>query len=700
MVAALIAGSYVCSHIWAVPSTAIDEQSGVNSLVRAIAQDNKGDFSAASKSLETYLASTGSLLPPHEVAKIRYFRATVDQPSYFDMLVCTKNASVWPNTSPVGIYIDSFASFGEEADSIIHAQINSALNEWQKATEDRLQFKRVMNPDLAQIKIIPEHDTSFMPLKGALADTSWLEDDRISKGSVLPKRQSATIRIIDPKLEKHPSQRRILSIRSSILHELGHALGINGHSANTADTMFAIENASSQSLKGKEYMLSARDRETIRKLYNKDAEADAVKRIELLSAKDDPYACHSLALMFYRGEVKPKDEAQAFKWARKAADQDLPEALSLIGEMYFSGKGQQKNHEKAFSFFKKAAALSSPDANINMGYMYANGLGVKKDYDKSRECYEIASKAGVATATFNLGVVYENGNGTEKNYAKAMEYYRRAASQGSTLALSAMSAMYYTGRGVKLDYKKGIELAYRAAEQSADGKVKAGDLHFYGLGVPVDYAKALEWYEKGAKENSGTALLRLASMSVWGRGVPRDLAKAKSFYKQAEEFGLDSARQGQSNIDLDDAIGKMMRGEYPEAAQAVDRFLASARKSYYEELEQNFFYAAIYANIAWRHTGHEIKAREVCNNVLKEQKSQEWPRDAVRYLAGEISEKELLAIAGDDMEKLTESKYFIGANHSLNKDYGTARKNLEWVMKEGRKDFFEFSFAERELELL
>ena len=700
LLAALIAGIYVCLNIWAVPSTGSDEKSGVDSLIRAIALDKNRDFGSAQKALEGYFASSGALLPPHEVAKVRYFRATVEQPDYFDMLVCTRNASVWPNKEPVRIYIDNFKSFGEEADTIIHAQIDSALKEWQISTDARLQFKRVMEPDRAQIKIVPELDPSFMPLKGALADTSWIEDDRASKNSLLPKRQSATIRIIDPKLEKHPSQRRILSIRSSILHELGHALGINGHSANTADTMFAIENASSQSLAGKEYTLSERDRKTIQKLYDKDAESNALARIESLASQNDAYACHALAISCYRGEGKQKDEAQAFKWAQKAADQNLPEAISLVAEMYLSGKGRTKNLEKAFALFKKAADLNSPDANINLGFMYANGLGVKKDYEKSSQCYEVASKRGLATATFNLGVNHENGTGTEKDYAKAMEYYRRAASQGSALALSAMSAMYYTGRGVERDYTKGIELANRAAEQSADGKAKVGDLYFYGLGVPVDYAKALAWYQKGAKENSGSALLRLAGMHVWGRGVKQDVSKAKEYYRQAEDLGLDSARQGITNLDFDDAVGEMMRGQYQAAAQAVDRFLATARKSYYEELENNFYYAATYANIAWRHAGRPDKAQQVCKTILKEHKLQKWPREAVQYLCGEITEKELLAVAGDDLEKLTESKYFIGANEAVDKKYSPARANLEWVLKEGRRDFFEYSFAEAELNLL
>ncbi len=702
-IAALCSIVYVYLQVNAfTPGPATAPQSDdVTNLAQSIAQDQKGEFDKASKSLEGYFSQKDSLLPPREVARIRFFRTTVGEPDYFDMLVSTRTAGLWPKSRiPLAVFIGDFKVFGKEADSLIRKQIASALKEWQQAVGRNLEFKVVDNSELASIRVVPERDPSFMPLQGALADTSWEDDNNLSKHVLLPKRQSATVRIIDPHIDAKPSQQKINSVRSSILHEIGHALGINGHSANAADTMFAIENASPQTFEGSEYKLSKRDKETIRRLYLPGAEAMALQRIENMAAANNPYACLTLGTLYYKGEDKPVNDKEARKWFERAADQNLPEAIGLLGEMNFSGRGQQKDYQKAFTLFKRAADLSSPEAQINMGFMYANGLGIKKDYEKSRQWYEEASKQGVATATFNLGVVYENGTGTDKDYNKAVDYYRRAASQGSTLALSALSAMYYTGRGVTRDYEKGMDLARRAAEQSADGKVKMGDLYLYGLGVETDPKKAREWYEKGVKESSPSAMLRLAGMYIWGRGVPRNIPKAIGYYKQAEEKGLDSAKQAQSNIDFDDAIGNMMRGEYSLAAPALDRFLTQARKSYYAELESNFFYAAAYDNISWRHAGNEKNASAIARLILKERTSEEWPKAAVKYLTGEISEKDLLGIAGDDLEKQTESKYFIGANESLKKNYRVARANLQWVLKEGRKDFFEYSLAERELLIL
>lgn len=673
----------------------------IDSLAKAIAHDRKKEFAKATDSLESYFKSQGALLPPQEVARIRYFRSTVDGPDYFDMLVCTRDASVWPDLrKPIKVNIASFAQFGSKADAVIHEQIASALKEWQEAAAGNVQFKLVSDPEEANINIVPEADPSFMPLRGAIADTTWIEDSTLSKNTILPKRQSATIRIIDPQLSEHPSTQQILAVRAAILHEFGHALGISGHSPNAADTMFAIENASIQSIEASAGLLSERDKATIQKLYEPSPDTRAAQRIEALAAAGNPYACHTLGIMYFKGEGKKKDDKEASKWFEQAASQNLAEGLAMVAEMNFTGRGRPKNYQKALELYKKAADLTSPDACINLGFMYSNGLGVEKDYAKARTWYQLGSERGQATATFNLGILYENGSGTDKDYAKAMEYYKRAASQGSPLALSAMSAMYYTGRGVKLDYVKGMELARRSAEQSADGKAKVGDLYFYGLGVPIDYQKALQWYEKGAKEGSGNAMMRIAGMHMWGRGAKRDVEKAKSYYKQAEEQGLDSAKQAQSSLDLDDAVGRLMQGQFNEAALALDRFLNKARKSYYDELERNFFYAAAYENIAWRHAGHPEKAAKMSKLILNERKSVEWPRDGVRYLLGELSEKELLKIAGSDNEKLTEGNYFIGANLALNKNYKAAREALERVLKEGRRDFFEYAFAEEELRLL
>lgn len=697
--ALIITCIYVYSQVCSINTVFRTGDEASAQLARAIEFDAKKQHKLADEALEKYFASKTALLPPNEVARLRFFRAKADSSDYFDMLAETRGASVWPRSGmPITVFVGDFSVFGKNTDSIIHDEVRKSFDLWRSAAPDAISYRLVNDIQSAKVKIVPEIDAQFMPLQGALADTSWEEDGKKSNGLWIPVRRSATVRIVDPKLGVSPSSSQLNSLRASLLHEIGHVLGINSHSANASDTMFALENAAPASLQN-DYTLSERDKTTIRKLYATSVEKDALARIEQLANENDPYACQALGTMFYRGEGKPLNDNEARKWFEKSAAQKLPAGMALLAEMSFSGRGTKKDYAKAFQLYQEAAALSSADACINLGFMYANGLGVKKDYAKSREFYEKASKQGIATATFNLGVVYENGTGTEKDYKKAVDYYERAAAQGSSYAVSALSALYYTGRGVERNYNKGFELAQRAAE-SAEGKVKMGDIYFYGLGTERDAKKAMDWYEKGARQGSSTAMLRLAGMYIWGRGVPRDFQKAISYYKQAEWLGMDAAKQAQSNLDMDDAIGDMMRGEFKAAALAFEKFLAKAQVSYYDELERNFFYAAAYANLAWRHIGDENRGRRVALDVLHKRTSQEWPRQAVEYLTGKMKEQQLLEFVGDDLEKLTEAKYIIGANDVIEKDPARAKADLGWVIREGRKDFFEYVFAEKELEML
>lgn len=58
-----------------------------------------------------------------------------------------------------------------------------------------------------------------------------------------------------------------------------------------------------------------------------------------------------------------------------------------------------------------------------------------------------------------------------------------------------------------------------------------------GNGVPRDFAKASQWYQKAADQNLAPAQYRLASLYEKGLGVPQDKAKARTLYLKAAEAG-------------------------------------------------------------------------------------------------------------------------------------------------------------------
>ena len=60
-----------------------------------------------------------------------------------------------------------------------------------------------------------------------------------------------------------------------------------------------------------------------------------------------------------------------------------------------------------------------------------------------------------------------------------------------------------------------------------------GRLYENGLGVPRDYDKAREWWEKAAALDNATAMNYLAWLYQSGPGVLRDFGKAREWYEKA-----------------------------------------------------------------------------------------------------------------------------------------------------------------------
>ena len=103
-----------------------------------------------------------------------------------------------------------------------------------------------------------------------------------------------------------------------------------------------------------------------------------------------------------------------------------------------------------------------------------------------------------AWADFQAGMDARN----RGNFAKALREWRPLAEQGDA------RAQYYLGL-----------------------------LYENGDGVPQDYVKAHEWYEKSAAQGEANAQFYLGMMSAFGRGGPLDLAQAHMWYSLAAGNG-------------------------------------------------------------------------------------------------------------------------------------------------------------------
>jgi TPR repeat protein len=132
--------------------------------------------------------------------------------------------------------------------------------------------------------------------------------------------------------------------------------------------------------------------------------------------------------------------------------------------------------------------------------------------------------------------------------AEDLQMLQTQAAQGNTEAQTTLGHLYNNGRGVPQDYTKARQWYEKAA---ALGDMKAqyhlGSLYENGRGVPQDYPKAHLWQEKAAVQGYVLAQYNLGMMYEDGRGVPQNYTKARQWYERAAAQG-DAGAQFQLGV--------------------------------------------------------------------------------------------------------------------------------------------------------
>ena len=92
-----------------------------------------------------------------------------------------------------------------------------------------------------------------------------------------------------------------------------------------------------------------------------------------------------------------------------------------------------------------------------------------------------------------------------------------------------------------------------------------------GQGVPQDYVKAREWYEKAVAKDNAHAMSNLGILYENGYGVPQDYAKAREWYEKAAAKGEADANMRLERLLIHEAE---TAGRYDEALR-LDEALAA-----------------------------------------------------------------------------------------------------------------------------
>jgi hypothetical protein len=190
-------------------------------------------------------------------ARVEHKDETVDDTNYYGNVI-GQGRKRWPASAmPIHVYVYSgtgLSGFRPEYESILR----QSFDEWQAASKGKVQFAFVTNPRDADITCTWIDDPKLLEssAEGGEAEVQSLLESVVKCRMLLSLNDGGSAFPLTPNL-----------VRALCLHEIGHSLGLMGHSTRVGDVLYC-----STPLVDKEQHLSSRDVATLNVLYDTDVD--------------------------------------------------------------------------------------------------------------------------------------------------------------------------------------------------------------------------------------------------------------------------------------------------------------------------------------------------------------------------------------------------------------------------------------------
>eukprot|EP00927_Polykrikos_kofoidii_P030181 TRINITY_DN26011_c0_g1_i1.p1 TRINITY_DN26011_c0_g1~~TRINITY_DN26011_c0_g1_i1.p1 ORF type:complete len:808 (-),score=153.06 TRINITY_DN26011_c0_g1_i1:273-2696(-) len=252
------------------------------------------------------------------------------------------------------------------------------------------------------------------------------------------------------------------------------------------------------------------------------------------------------------------DPVRAVEFLKRAADIGQTTAQTNLGVMYFDGRGVKANDAEAFRWWRRAAEAGDSAARRMLVTALVDPSSPQHSPLKERVNEAIrwmllaAEESEDVEAMFWLsqqfGKSHDLADAPVNARRRAWQWLLKAADLGHPEAQCQVGAAYLTGDACDIDEDRRLVVAAsyfrRAAfNGSAAGECNLGAMYAQGLGgLSQDLSEALRWYRASAEKGNRDGQYNLAIMYFEGLGgIARDSAQGRRWCEQAVANGHNKA---------------------------------------------------------------------------------------------------------------------------------------------------------------
>ena len=293
---------------------------------------------------------------------------------------------------PITIFIDTSTS--SKYPGYYYEEIKKAFEDYAQLLNNKIKFEYINNSDEAKINIVFMENISGGQCESLsnCANVMGLTENNVT-GSLLSK---SVIKFRFKDVDNSNFTRN--QIYNIAKHEIGHALGISGHSYNNSDIMYPVSNDASwsresQTLKIERKEFSYQDKNTMKLLY--DTIPDITDK--RYNTAKNPNMYMPIAVLGTREEIAEKNLAESKRYMG-TVDAGYISQMTLA-EGYYNSKdwdnaynafhkaiGYAKTDDEMFSVYNNLAVILYNQKNYYQAVEYAN---MANRYSPTEEANEI-----------------------------------------------------------------------------------------------------------------------------------------------------------------------------------------------------------------------------------------------------------------------------------------------------------------------